>query len=88
MCGRVESKRRIAAFVALTVALLALWAGSFTCSTNRFVFLTWDFFAALTIAPGFFIVCILVLAIYIWLHLDLGLTAYRKLPRYFLLHRD
>lgn len=48
------------------------------------MFLTWDFFAALTIAPGVLILCILLLAIYVWLHLDLGLAAYRKSPQYFL----
>jgi hypothetical protein len=50
----------------------------FACSTYRFVFLTWDFFGAITIAPGFLMVFILLLAIYIWFHLDLGLAAYRK----------
>lgn len=63
-------------FIALTVIFMAAWATMFNSQVYRLLIITWPFFAMTSIVPAVLLFVALILAIYTWFHLDLGLAAY------------
>jgi len=76
--ARKESKWRTLLFLASTVLFLASWATKFTSRVFRLLIVTWGFFSMTSVVPLVLIFVILVLALYSWLHFDLGLAEYLK----------
>lgn len=76
--GRMESKPRTVMFLAFTIMFLAAWAIMFTSQVYRLLLMTWDSFAMTSLAPMVLMFVALLLSIYSWFHLDLGLAEYLK----------
>jgi len=76
--GRMESNARIIVFLALTIAFMAAWATMFTSPVYRLLMKTWTYFAISSITPLVLMFAIVLLTIYSWFHLDLGLAEYLK----------
>lgn len=73
---RMESKPRTLAFFAITIIFMAAWASMFTSPAFRLLILTWGTFAMTTIISMILMVVTLLLALYSWFHLDVGLAEY------------
>jgi hypothetical protein len=63
-------------FIVLTLVFMAAWASMFTSPVYRLLMITWDSFAMTSITPMVLMFVTLLLAIYSWFHLDLGLAEY------------
>jgi len=74
--GRKESKARGIMFLLCTVLFLAAWATKFISLVFRLLMVTWPSFAITSLIPLVLIFVILVLALYSWFHIDLGLAEY------------
>jgi hypothetical protein len=72
----MESKPRTVMFLAFTIMFLAAWAIMFTSQVYRLLFMTWNSFAMTSLAPMVLMFVALLLSIYSWFHLDLGLAEY------------
>ena len=60
---------------------MATWAAMFTSRVFRFLMRTWGFFTIISAVPMVLLVVILLLALYSWWHLDLGLAEYCEYSR-------
>lgn len=55
---------------------MATWAAMFTSRVFRLLMKTWGFFIVTSAVPMVLLIVILLLALYSWWHLDLGLAEY------------
>lgn len=60
---------------------MATWAAMFTSRVFRLLMKTWGFFIVTSAVPMVLLIVILLLALYSWWHLDLGLAEYCEYPR-------
>ena len=63
-------------FLAVTIVFMAAWASMFTSPVYRVLILTWNSFATTSITAMILMVVTLLLAMYSWFHLDVGLAEY------------
>ena len=63
-------------FLGLTIIFMAAWAAMFTSRVFRLLMMTWGLFIMTSVVTMALLVVILTLALYSWLHLDLGLAEY------------
>lgn len=63
-------------FLICTILLLAGWATKFTSQVFRLLMVAWPSFAITSLIPLVLIFMILLLALYSWFHIDLGLAEY------------
>lgn len=76
----MESKPRTLMFLAFTLMFMATWAAMFVSPVYRLLVITWQYFAMTSVLPMILMFVILLLALYSWFHLDLGLAEYCKYP--------
>lgn len=74
----MESKPRTLAFLAITIILMAAWASMFTSPVYRLLIITWRWFAMTSVIAMILMVVTLLLALYSWFNLDVGLAEYRE----------
>jgi len=75
---RKENKKMMYAFIGISVFLLVEWASEFLSDSWRLTFLTWDFFAIMSVVAAALTLAVTVLGVVCFLHFGEGLSNYLK----------
>ena len=73
-------------FLAVAVLVLAGWGAMFVAATFRWTYVTWLFFRIMTTAAVLLALTVLILGIVCRVNFGKGLTRYRTLSRFLVIH--
>lgn len=73
---RRETQRLMYIFLTLCLLLLAGWGSLFACTTFRWIFIEWRFFATMAVAASLLLICTTVLGVVCFYNFGKGLKTF------------